>query len=296
MLTDKYINLFTDFGFKKIFGTESNKDLLIDFLNTILENEIPKIKDLKYLKTEFVGKVAKERKAIFDLFCENERGEKFIIELQRAEQEFFKDRSIYYASFPIQEQGKKGKDWDYELLPVYTISIMNFVFSDQYPDKIISYIELRDRETNTLFFDKLHFVYLEMPKFQKKLSELKSNTDKWLYVFKNMHLLDNMPDEVKQGVFLKLFKQCEIAQYNPKELMKYQQSWKEHNDMFAVLKNAENKGVEKGIGIGVEKGIGIGVEKTAINAIKKGFDDQTIQELTGLSFEQIAEIRKKINL
>lgn len=282
MLTDKYINLFTDFGFKKIFGTESNKDLLIDFLNTILENEIPKITNLTYLKTEFLGKVVKDRKAIFDLFCQNDEGEKFIIELQRAEQEFFKDRSVYYASFPIQEQGKKGKDWDYELMPVYTISIMNFVFDEFTPYQVISHIELRDRQTNRLFFDKLRFVYIEMPKFQKQEDELESNLDRWLYIFKNMHILDRMPREIREGIFLKLFEQCEIAQYKPKELMKYEQSWKEHNDMFAVLSTAEKKGINSA------------KKEVVINAIKKGFDDQTISEITNLSLLTILEIRKEI--
>jgi predicted transposase/invertase (TIGR01784 family) len=177
-LQDKYINLFTDFGFKKIFGTEANKDLLIHFLNTVLEKEMDApIQSIKYGKNEFLSRRAKDRKAIFDLYCENDRQEKFIIELQRAEQAFFKDRSVYYATFPIQEQGKKG-EWDYELLPVYTVAIMDFEFSDSPPDKVISYVKLREQDSQEPFFDKLTFVYLEMPKFLKQPDALDGILDK----------------------------------------------------------------------------------------------------------------------
>lgn len=106
---EKYINPFTDFGFKKLFDSEFNKELLIDFLNQVLD-EREQIHDLTYLNTENLGSTEADRKAVFDLYCENEKGEKFIIELQNARQDFFKDRSIYYATFPIQSQAVKGKD------------------------------------------------------------------------------------------------------------------------------------------------------------------------------------------
>ncbi len=127
-LTEKYLNPFTDFGFKKLFGEEVNKDLLIDFLNSLLEGE-QLVKDLTYLKNEHLGTSDIARKGIFDLYCENEKGEKFIVEIQKAKQDFFKDRSVYYSTFPIQEQAKQGV-WNYELKAVYTIGILNFIFED----------------------------------------------------------------------------------------------------------------------------------------------------------------------
>ena len=93
--TEKYINPFTDYGFKKLFGEEPNKDLLLDFLNQLLKGEQGEIKDLTYLKTEQLGDSDVDRKAIFDLYCENEKGEKFIVELQKSKQNFFKDRTVY---------------------------------------------------------------------------------------------------------------------------------------------------------------------------------------------------------
>nr|WP_218068248.1 PD-(D/E)XK nuclease family transposase [Candidatus Thiosymbion oneisti] len=105
---DKYLNPFTDFGFKKLFGIEPNKDLLIDFLNELLRRDEGEIRDITYLSPEQLGRTSGERKAIFDIYCENAQGEKFIVETQQAKQNYFKDRSIYYSTFPIQNQAQKG--------------------------------------------------------------------------------------------------------------------------------------------------------------------------------------------
>lgn len=127
-LKDKYINPFTDFGFKRLFGSEPNKDLLIDFLNQLLP-EHHKIADLTFADKEQLPMTDYERKAIYDIYCTNAKGEKFIVEIQRAKQNYFKERSIYYATFPIQRQAQKG-EWDYSLAAVYMIGILDFVFED----------------------------------------------------------------------------------------------------------------------------------------------------------------------
>ena len=124
----KYINPFTDFGFKKIFGEEASKPLLIDFLNALLP-QANKIIDLNFKNTEHLGQTEADRKAIFDIYCENENGEKFIVELQKAKQNFFKERTVYYSTFPIREQAEKG-EWDYNLKAVYCVGILDFIFDD----------------------------------------------------------------------------------------------------------------------------------------------------------------------
>ena len=126
-IKEKYINLFTDFGFKRVFGEEANKDILIDFLNQVLPIEYT-IKDLHFSKNDHLGAGIENRKAIFDLYCISAKGERFIVELQKARQDFFKDRSVNYASFPIQEMAQKGKEWDFELQPVFTIGNIKFYF------------------------------------------------------------------------------------------------------------------------------------------------------------------------
>ena len=124
---DRYINLLTDFGFKRLFGSEPHKALLIDFLNSILPS-YHTVADISYKSNENVGNTALDRKAIFDLYCESEAGEKFIVEIQKAKQNYFKDRSVYYATFPIQEQALQG-EWNYKLSSVYTIGILDFIQS-----------------------------------------------------------------------------------------------------------------------------------------------------------------------
>ena len=223
-MTEKYINPFTDFGFKKIFGEEANKDLLIDFLNELIQDKAP-ILQLSFLKNEQLGSAPTDRKAVFDLYCQNERGEKFIVELQKARQKFFKDRSLYYSTFAIQEQAKVG-DWDFRLQVVYSISIMDFVFDEQqtHRQKFRHDVQLIESETQQVFNDKLRFVYLEMPKFNKTVDELETRYEKWLYVIKNLPRLDKVPDRLRERVFLKLFEVAEIATYNPQEQIAYQDS------------------------------------------------------------------------
>ncbi len=181
-IKDKYISPFTDFGFKKLFGSEPNKDLLMDFLNELISNETGKIISLSYLSSEQLGRSIDKRKAIYDIYCENQNGEKFIVELQKAEQNYFKDRSIYYSTFPIQQQAQKGP-WDFKLKAVYTIGILDFVFAeDKYDNDVFHHeVQLFDKSTQKVFYDKLTYIYLEMPKFKKTEDQLETHFDKWLY-------------------------------------------------------------------------------------------------------------------
>ncbi len=114
----KYVNPFTDFGFKRLFGETGDKALLIDFLNELVL-PIHKIIDLTFKNVEQIGEIKEERKATYDIFCTNQNGEKFIVEMQKAYQNFFKDRTVFYSTFPIREQAQKGKKWNFELQAVY---------------------------------------------------------------------------------------------------------------------------------------------------------------------------------
>ena len=159
---EKYVNPFTDYGFNRLFGEEPNKDLLLDFLNELLHSEQGKITQLTYLKSDKLGSSEDDRKAIFDLYCENEKGDKFIVELQKTKQKFFKDRTVYYSTFPIRESARRGSSWDFELNAIYTIAILDFVFDEDkdQTDKYFYNVKLSDIETNKVFYDKLTFVYL----------------------------------------------------------------------------------------------------------------------------------------
>jgi len=288
---EKYINPFTDYGFKKLFGEEVNKDLLLDFLNELLREEQGQIRDLTYLKTEKLGSTDVDRKAIFDLYCENEKGEKFIVELQKSKQNFFKDRTIYYSTFPIRDQAKRT-EWNFELKAVYTIAILDFVFdSDKnYPDKFRYDVKLSDIATKEVFYDKLTFIYLEMPKFNKTINELETRFEKWLYVLRNLNRLDRVPDRLREQIFDKLFEAAEIAKFTPEQALYYEDSLKYYRDMKNTLDTARDEGKIEGMIEGkIEGKLERNIE-IATNALKKGLSIKDISEITGLSEEEIKKI------
>ena len=249
---DKYINPYTDFGFKKLFGTEMNKDLLISFINSLFRGE-EVITDLTYLNTEHLGTSEADRKAVFDVYCENERGEKILVEMQRGEQRFFKDRSIYYSTFPIREQGQKG-EWDYELKAVYVIGILNFTFDDTDENYYHHEVQLMDTKTKQVFYDKLTFIYLEMPKFNKGEDELEGMFEKWLFVLRNLSRLMERPKALQERIFGKLFEAAEIARFSKIEYDAYEDSLKAYRDWKSTIDTAAYKGHEKGLEEGLRKG------------------------------------------
>jgi predicted transposase/invertase (TIGR01784 family) len=292
---EKYINPFTDYGFKRLFGEEPNKDLLMDFLNELLKEEQGKITELTYLKSENLSITEFNRKAIFDLYCTNERGEKFIVELQKTKQKFFKDRTVYYSTFPIRDQAITGSEWDFELKKVYTIAILDFVFDEDKndPDKFRYDVKLSDIVTRKVFYDKLTFIYLEMPKFKKSIDELETRFDKWLFVIKNLHKLDRIPDKLKETIFLKLFETAEIAKFNPLEYQNYEDSLKYYRDLKNSFDTAREEGKELGLEIGREKGIEEEKRNIAKGMIAKGFEVSIIEDLTGLTNQEIEALKSK---
>jgi len=247
----RYINFYTDFAFKKIFGTEANKDLLISFLNALLDLKGDgEIKDLTYLNSENLGEDIRERRAIYDVYCQTKGGDRFIVEMQKAKQDHFQDRSIYYSSFAIREQGQKGKKdnmpWDYCLSPVYVVGILNFEMDEtNKSDRVISKVKLKD-EDNKDFSDKLNFIFVEMPKFRKTEAELETFMDKWLYVIKNLYRLQDKPAALTEGIFKKLFEVAEIAAFSKNERYDYEENLKNYLDWFNVMRTAKNEGRAEG--------------------------------------------------
>ena len=281
---EKYVNPFTDFGFKRIFGEEPHKDLLIDFLNELLKEEQGEIIDLTYLKNEHLDNTELDRRAIFDLYCENKKGEKFIVELQKTKQNFFRDRMVYYSTFPIREQAKRA-DWNYELKAVYTIAILDFVFDEDknQPDKFRYDIKLTDVDTLKVFYNKLTYIYLEMPKFQKSVEELETRFDKWLYVIKNLNKLQDIPPKLQERIFRKLFEVSEIAKFNQKQILSYEDSLKYYRDIKNSLDTARDEG----------KAAGRTKEKLEIarQMLQEGEPLEKIQKFTGLSKEEIKKLQ-----
>ena len=282
---EKYINPLTDFGFKKLFGEEVNKELLVDFLNELLP-EPHKIKELTYQQNEHLPLLEQDRKAIFDLYCENEKGEKFIVEIQKAKQNYFKDRSVFYATFPIQQQAVKGSNWDFKLAAVYTIGILDFVFEEDRDDKSYIHKVLLKNQNNKVFYDKLTFIYIELPKFDKSAEQLESKIEKWIYVLKYLAKLQDRPLALQEKIFTKLFAAAEIAKYSREEREIYENSLKYYRDIKNVVDTAYEDGELKGKIEGKIEG----KFEIAKKLKRMGLNVEQIIEATGLSKEEIENL------
>jgi hypothetical protein len=260
----KYINPFTDFGFKKIFGEEASKPILIDFLRSLLPET--NIVTLTFKDKEKLGRSALERKAIYDIYCEDNNREKIIVELQKAKQNYFEDRTVYYSTFPSYysttsllkkekvpkadevEQAEQG-EWNFELKAVFCIGILDFKFEEKIKSgeaEVIHTVQLKD-QNNQLFYDKLKFVYLEMPHFIKDESALVTRLDKWLYFIKHLEDFQNIPAIFRDEIFIKAFEKAEIANFTAEERMGYEDSLKTYRDLKNVIDTAHDDGVKLGI-------------------------------------------------
>ncbi len=279
----KYLNPFTDFGFKKIFGEEASKPLLIDFLNALLP-QTDKIVDLAFKNNEQLGQTDLDRKAIYDIYCENEKGEKFIVELQKAKQNYFKERTIYYSTFPIREQAEKG-EWNYNLKAVYCVGILDFTFDDYEtePEKseVVHTIKLKNQNGKT-FYEKLTFIYLEMPNFKQTENQLKTRLDKWLYFIKYLEDFQTIPTIIADEVFNQAFEKAEIAKFGQIELVNYENSLKIYRDLKGVIDTAFDEGKIEGK---LE-----GKLEIAKSFKKLGVPTETIIEATGLTKEEIERL------
>lgn len=285
-----YIDPRTDFGFKYLFGTELNKDLLIGFLNALFHGTRV-ITDVKYLSNEHLGTALDTRKAIFDVYCESESGERFIVEMQNVFQRFFKDRSIFYSTFPIREQAKRG-EWDFRLDAVYTIGILNFVFDEdrESSDYYHHEVKLMDVETKKVFYDKLTFIYLELPKFTRGEDELETLFDKWMYVLKNLSRLLARPAALQERIFTRLFEAAEIARFSPGQLREYEDSVKAYRDVVNAVNTAKEEGLAEGLAKGLERGREEEKLEIARQMKLSGLPDELILKCTGVEPNDLDEL------
>ena len=237
----KFINPFTDVGFKRIFGQEINKDLLIDFLNALLVGE-RQVKNIKFLDKEQLPVFDKDRGVTFDIYCTDEKDEQFIVEMQNQSHLNFKNRTVYYLSEAIARQGEKGTSWQYALNAVYGVFFLNFRLPETMKHKLRTDIILADRDTHELFSDKMRFIFIELPSFDKEEEQCENDFERWIYVLKNMETLQRMPFRAQKAVFEKLEKIVALASLSRDERAKYDESLKILRDRLSEIAYAEKKG------------------------------------------------------
>ena len=273
----KFVNPFTDIGFKRIFGQEISKPVLIAFLNALLDGERI-IVDVQFLDKEQPGESVDDRSLIYDVYCKLDTGEHIIVEMQNKSQPFFKNRSVYYISRSISRQGEPGPEWHYDVKAVYMIALLNFR-RDDISTEFRTDVALMDTRHKTLFSDKLRLVYLQLPYFTKELDECATLFEKFIYILKHMDVLQRMPWLAQDAVFQKLASIADVASLNQKERVAYDENLRKYRDTIAVM---EGQYLE-----GREEGREVANLENARKMKAKGYPITDIAEITGLAIKDI---------
>lgn len=287
----RYIDPKTDFGFKRLFAQEDSKDILKQFLFDTLLLTHP-IQELTYIPNEQLPQAADERVGVYDVYCTDVIGQRFIVEMQRGYQTFIRDRVLYYSTFPIIHQAKKGTGWQFELVPIYCVAIVNFAID--LADAYVRRVQLMDTTAKTVFYDKLTYIYIELPKFNKEAGELTDALDKWIYLLKYMPELQDIPAELAGDPFPHAFALAQEAALSPRERLLYEASLKSARDAYAEIMSAREKGLaegrEEGREEGRQEGVKEGRQAIARTMLQAGFDVATIATITQLTPAELAAL------
>lgn len=268
-----YADLLLDRTFKKAFDPDSpNKVCLIELLNAVLEGEIDSpITEVHSRDKELSNGSNDNRATIFDLYCIDSVGRRFIVEVQLARQENIVNRAIYYAAQAVVAQGEKGRGYLYGLDPMITVVLMDFeTFGD---GQYVHRAKLRERDCSDLS-GTLTFAFVELPKFKKTLEELETSLDRGLYALRNIKNLRRMPAFYAGTAFERLFSVAELAKLTKEEQKMIDEAQKAKWDAEAIrdyaIKSGRKEGLEQGFKEGVKKGVKEGVKKGVKEGVKKG--------------------------
>ena len=285
----KFINPFTDVGFKRIFGQEFSKPLLLDFLNSLLEGE-KHIVNLTFLDKEQPALYDEDRSLIYDIYCETDEGEHIIVEMQNKSQPYFKSRSIYYISESIARQGERGSSWNYAIDSVYLIAFLNFIpldFKQQFRTDVV----LAEKNTVDQFSDKLRMIYLQLPLFKKEADECENQVERWIYLLKNMETLSRLPWAAQSAVFKKLESIADVGAMSRDERLKYDEALRKYRDTISVFEGVRMDGLMEGRMEGRKEGRMEGQRSEKMENARKmktyGLALDMIAEITGLSIEEV---------
>lgn len=286
MVNGKYIDLLTDFGFKRIFG---DKELLMAFLNAFFEEEGKVITSVRNINKEMTPVNKDDRIIFYDVLCKTSKGETFIIEMQHKPQDTFRERSIYYMSRAIDDQGRGKKKWNYKLCPVYGIFITNFHLKDvQLPSEPVSEVVLKNRQTNEIFSEKFRMFFIDLLAFDKKSEEeCKTNLDNWIYSIKNSGKMTTAPRMAKTSpVFSKLYSRAELAAMTTRQRNQYELSLKHYWDMLADRETTRNQ-LKRERAEGRAEGEVSKALSIAANLLAMGMTIEQITQVTDLTPEEI---------
>ena len=280
----RYARIIMDDWFKRTFGTEPNKGLLIMLLKELIPEH--DIKDLTYVQQEHINPFPGKKDALIDVECVDTDGTRFIVEMQVARQRFFYERSLFYSTFGIQQQVEKSSSMDYGFPPVYFVGFMDFSLHEG-SDRVLYRYSLREKETGEEMTGSLQFVFLELTNCRKALTPDATLLDNFCYALHNMEHLTDRPEELKEEIFKRLFKTAEIATFTPEERIKYENDMTTERDIQNYISYAREKGLEEGM----EKGREEGRVEAARNMLADEISIDLVAKYTGLSIEQVKELK-----
>mgnify|MGYP003291728763 CR=1 FL=1 len=291
----------TDYSFKKIFATEKNKHFLIAFLNSAVSAYTGEIADITYLPTEKYGSALEEKRVVFDIACKDTNDKEFIIEMQRAQQPDFVDRSLVYLGRSLSASLTKGER-RYRVMPTYSVNLLDFELAEyRATGECFRAIFFKDQK-NRLLTPKIGIFYFNLCNFAAQQEDVSGELRQWLYLLKNMQNLDE-DDYLEQcGIFRDLLDECRISKMSKMENETYKKSVLEYEDVQEAVAYAKElaakEAFEQGIEQGIEQGKAAGIEQGKTEMIKtmlrNGLDIATIVHATGLPEVQILELTKNI--
>lgn len=284
----KFADPTNDLAFKKIFGDENHKDILLSLLNSILDFKGNKaIVDVTLMSPYQAPKIEELKETILDIQATNESGEKFIVEMQNRNLGDFRKRSLYYSSKAYVEQLDKGYEYS-TLKKVYFIGILKFsMFSNK---EYISRHLIMNQETNEQDIEDFEFTFIELAKFKTELHQLESILEKWIYFIKHASNLSMIPKEYEN---IKEFKDA----FNIATQTKWKKDEMRVYDYMGLKAYDEIHAMDTAVKEGEERGEKRGEDKKAIeiakNSILQGLDNKTVLAITGLSEEMIESLRQE---
>ncbi|WP_265016669.1 Rpn family recombination-promoting nuclease/putative transposase [Wolbachia endosymbiont (group A) of Andrena dorsata] len=293
MAPSKFLDPRNDLCFKKIFGTEKNKNILIHFLNDILGfTEINAIQEVEFLSTIMDPEVASDKQSIVDVLCKDSHGNRYIAEMQLARDKGFEKRAQLYAAKAYSRQLDKSGNY-IDLKKVFFIAISN---CNLLPEEVgyISTHNIRDIKTNGHYLKDFQFVFIELPKFTKsKVEQLESIVDRWLFFFKYAEETtdEDLKKIAEKAPIIKLaYDELDKFRWNEKDLVAYEERIMDLRKEEAILEYRLDLAEEKGIQKGIEKGKIEGKIEVAKAMLANNVDVNTIVKFTGLSISEIEEL------
>ena len=287
-----HINLLTDFGFKRFFGTEPYKNNLLHFLNTFLGSYIGEITDITYRPTEQLGFQPAEKRVVLDVLCATQNGDQVIVEMQKTSQEFLKNRIVAYSSRLISNSLEVG-DRKYNYPPVISVLLADFSIPElKGSEDYMLHVTLKD-ERNNIFSDRMSFLLIDLSKFaaQKQFDQLADDRARWCYSIQNMSRMKEGTIPARFGIFHKLYEDCRLTKLNTMEKQEYEKSVLEYEDVKDAMDYHHRLGIDEGYQKGLEEGREKGREEALINTALKllgmGFSVQDVAQATGLNEEQV---------